>query len=800
MTFSPAVEFFAALRRLLRTPAFSLGVIALLAVSIGGAAAVATAGYSLFLRPLPYQQPEQLVSLSVFSKSFGVRMGLSPALVNDLVSSSEFGRIAIVDQAFDLELESGALLRAASMDHHLVHVLGLPLRAGRLFGIDDVQPGAEPIALISEVLALEKYGSLDAAIDQRIDTKSNRLRIVGVLPSVFAMPESAVDVWLPIELGPEELHANAFSRFGNLLAIARLADGETLESISARLQSRLGQDTRLAGFNERLQADYQVRPLHEIWTDGEAEALIILGLAIGLVLVIAILNLAGLWVSRWLGLSQELAIRLAIGGRSRQLLASAGIEFLLLALPAALLAFPVAAVGIAFLFQLEILDDNGPLTVAPGTPTGLIAALIVMLAALAILSSLIWQIRQVAVSTRAYFGGGGVAVRTHGARLRQLLMVFQIAFAFSLLLVLGLLFSSWKNLLGENLGFDHSHLVALHIIQDRPKPGESPGPLQIDSRAAQLIEVLAELPGVSGVSWSNAVPFGQRQMLSTISLDGGSGAQVPVQMLAVGPEYFSIAGIELLQGRRFGLEDKTEKVQHVIVDEQFSIQYLGGDALGKSLGMGSSKVTIVGIVDSVRHNSPGEISRTPALYTYSHEPIAQVQLLLRAAIAPDALIETVRERAIDVLGAERVSWIASLESLVRRSVDDREPQLLLLSVFASFAFVLVLYGLYALQSYQVAARTAEFGLRKAMGASGRHMLALVLGHSLRLLVPGLVLGAAGGWLGARLVAERLYAVSLVDPLLWSGVALAVSAVIAIATFVPALRAVRVAPMEALRHE
>ena len=799
MTFSPAFEFIAALRRLLRTPAFSLGVVALLAVSIGGAAAVATAGYSLFAQPLPYQQPERLVTLGIFSKRFGSDMGLSAALVDELNASGDFGRIGIIDNSFDLALKSGERLRAAGIDQHAIQVLGLAPVSGRLFVGDDVRPGAEPVALVSEQLARDRFGSPDAAVGAVLRIGPEHLRVVGVVPQTFAMPESDVGLWLPMELGPEEIGPGAMARFGNLIVVARLGAGETPPAMQQRLTSRLDGDARLAQITEMMEADYRVRPLRELWSDGEGQVLMVLGLAVGLVLIASVFNVAGLWMARWFGRSHEMAIRSALGSGQRLVLIGAGIEYLLLALPAAMLAFPVGAIGIEFLYNLDVLGDNGPLSARPGTMTALIAFGMVILAAIAVLLSLALQMQGIAASAAGFLTGGGIAKHAFGARFRQWLMIAQIGIAFSLLLVLGLLFSSWTNLLDEELGFDPDRLVALHV-----NPGEE-GSSGADARVAALAEALSGIPGVEAVSWSNIVPFGRMETVTSVSLDGSGGEQVPTRPRAVGPDYFRAAGIDLLNGRRFGPADTADKVQNVIVDELFVEQYMGGDALGKSFGLASgpgtfTPVTIVGVVQSVRHMSPDEDIKTPTVYRYLESPSARIQILLRTAIAPDALIQTVRSEAIDALGEDRVGFVVTLESLVRRTVRDREPQLLLMSVFAGLALVLVFYGLYALQSCQVAARTAEFGLRKAMGASERHMLTQVLGRALLMLVPGLALGVAGGWVGAHLVADRLYAVSLADPLLWTSVALAIGIVIIVAAFVPALRAVRIAPMEALRNE
>lgn len=799
MTFKPAVEFLTALRRLMRAPGFSLGVVALLAVSIGGVAAVATAGYSLFAKPLPFQEADRLVTLSVFAHRFGMHLGLSPAMVEELNASDDLGPIGIIDDAFDFELESGENLRAARVDQRVLGVLGVVPTAGRLVTDDDVRPGAEPVALVRESLARQRFGSIDAATGSLLPSEAGRHRIVGVVPDSFSMPQRDVELWLPMALGPEQVAPESIARFGGLTAIGRTRDAVSPGAMQQRLASRLDGEPRLGAVTRMLEADYRVRPLRELWADSEAEILTILGLAVGLVLIASVLNVAGLWMARWFARLHDLAIQTALGSGPRLVLIGAGAEYLLLALVAALLAFPIAAVGIGFLGRVGVLEDNGPLTVAPGAITALIALATLFVAAIPVLLALTWQMRGLAASTAGFISGGGIARHAHGARLRQALMVAQIGIAFSLLLVLGLLFSSWNNLLDEDLGFDRDRLVALSV--QTPEEGV-PGP---DERVAALADRLSGMPGVETVSWSNLVPFGRSEMLSSISLDDNNGEQVPARPRSAGPGFFEVAGIERLQGRGFGPADATGEVQNVIVDQLFADKYLGGDALGRSFGLASgpdasTRVTVVGVVESVRHMSPGEELETPTVYTYQPTPSEQIQLLLRTSIEPDSLVEPVRATAVDALGEQRVGFVASLESLVRRTVRDREPQLLMMAVFSGLALVLVFYGLYALQSYQVAARTAEFGLRKVLGAPRRHILGQGVKGAVLLLLPGLGLGMLGAWAGARLVDDRLYAISVIEPRLWSGVALAIGAVVALAALIPALRAARIAPIEALRYD
>lgn len=799
MNFSPAVEFFTAIRRLRRTPGFSLGVIALLAVSIGGVAAVATAGYSLFAQPLPYHQPDRLVMLGVYSKRFGLDMGMSAGLASELNASGDFGRIGIVDEAFNLRLDSGETMRAARIDQNVLSLLGMSPVAGRLLADHDVMSGAERVAVMGESPARARFGSVEQAVGARLDTDLGRIRVVGVVPDAFAMPLQGVRIWLPMDLGSEQLDPDAIAAFGRLIVIARMGDDETPEAMLQRLESRLGGDSRLGAIIQMLEADYRVRSLRDLWAQGERRMMMILGAAVALVLIASVLNVAGLWMARWFGRSHAVAVQTALGAERRTFLFGAAVEYLLLALPAAVLALPLAIAGIEFMYQLDVLNDNGPLTVAPGMTTAVIALLVVIASALPVLLALLWQMRGTAGAASRFLASGGVARRAHGTGLRQLMMVGQIGIAFSLLLVLALLFSSWKNLLEQDIGVDRERLVAMHVMQgDSGQPGT-------DARVAALTEQLAALPGVESVSWSNSVPFGLLEMISSISLTDKGGEEVPTRPRQAGPDFFEVAGIELLRGRVFGPEDATDPVRTVIVDQLFADQYMGGAALGKSFGLGSgpgtyTPVRIVGVVEPVRHNTPDEEARTPTVYSYLPEPLAQIQLLLRTSIDPESLVETVRTTAVSALGQDRVGFVSGLESLVRETVNDREPQLLLLGVFSGLALLLVFYGLYALQSYQVAARTAEFGLRKAMGASGRSVLAQVIGRALTLLAPGLAFGVAGGWLGSRLVADRLYAVSAFDPVLWLGVALAIGIVIVVAALAPARRALRIEPMVALRHE
>lgn len=774
----------------------------LIALSVGGVAAVATAGWSLYLKPLPFAEPERLVTISAHSSRFGMNMGFSAALAEELNRTGELGTIGLADQAFDQRLAGGESVRAVRIDHRLLDVLGVPARAGRTFSRDDTQPGAEPVALLSERYWRDRYASDPDVIGQSLELDGGRVLVIGVMPAALAIPESGIQLWLPMTLGPQQVGADAVANMGSLQWVARPPADETTAVYRERLQRRIDGDERLTALTRMLETTFQLQPLRALWTEDRDQSLAILAAATVVVLLAAWLNLAGLWLARWTGRDHELALQFSIGAQRRNLLAGILLEYLLLLAPAVLLAVFVAAGGIELLYRLEVLGENGPLRAALAWPTLTLAAALPLLGAVPLAAFLAARLRRLQVVAAGHLGGKGLGGRNPGIRVQRGLMIGQIAIAFSLLIALALLFSSWRNLLNEDLGFDNRRLVAANVMAEQQGPTAASSP---DPAVAAVIERLRALPGVESASWTNVVPFGRMEMLSTVSSPDRPEEALAARPRLAGPEFFRTAGIDLVAGRDFGPEDIGENVNNVIVDQAFADMYLGGQALGKSIGLADSPDTfqqyrIVGVVGTVRHMAPDEATRHPTLYNYSQQPGAQVQLLIRTSMAPEQLARDVRRVLEGELGAPRVGFVASLESLVRRSIDDREPQLMLMAVFAGLALLLVFYGLYALTSYQVTARTAELGLRKALGANRVRVIADELVRVAWLLPPGLALGVAGGFLGQRLVQSRLYQAGLDQPGLWLLTGGAIALIIVLAALPPALRGSGVSPMQALRHE
>lgn len=794
MNFSISLEMQRAWRRLTRAPGFSLSVILLIAFSIGGVAAVATAGWSLFARPLPYSQADQVVTISVWYKRIDAHLGLSAALVDALNQEQQWGTIGIVERPFELRLAEGTSVRAGRMDHRLLDVLRISPLAGRVLTEHDVAPGADPVALISERLWLGQFGGDTGILGRVVEMEEGSVRVVGVLPSTLGLPESKTDVWLPMELGPDLLSPSRYSELLSQTVVARMGEDVAPETYRGRIVARLTNDERLNSREQAEDLEFRVRPLRELWSAGQRDGLLILAAATGVVLLGAWLNLAGLWLARWTGRTHELAIQFALG--ARQGLASIGIvlEYALLGLPGLALAMLVSALGLELFYTLEVLEDNGPLRAGLAMPTMMIGTLLLALGLLPVLATVGWNMRRMTGRAAGNLGGKGTGVRGGGAGIRKLLMVGQIGIAFSLLLALGLLLTSWIKLLDEDLGFESGRLVAAMIASQEPFQ------LHPDEGVSAAADRLRGLPGVDGVSWSNAVPFGGLDFISGIVIDDRPEESVAARPRSVGPEFFRVAGIDVVSGRPFGPQDAGAGINNAIVDSAFERMYLDDSAVGRRISNADVEYTVIGVVESVRHESPDEERNNPTIYTYSETPESQTQLLVRTLIDPEPMTLAVRDALEREVGADRIYFVDSLDSKVRRSVNHREPQLILIGTFAGLALILVFYGLYALQSYQVASGTAEIGLRRAMGASRTRILGTELARAAWLLPPGLVLGLPGGWLAMQLIGDNRYKVGLADPALWLATGTAIALTIVLASMIPALRASRVEPLEALRYE
>lgn len=800
-----------AARALARKPAFALGVVLILGLTAGGLAAVGTAVWSLLLKPLPFDRPEYLVTLGAHSERMGFNIGLSPGMIRELEGSNELSAVAAYESATAARDRDGRFWRQARISANLLETLGQRPLAGRGFTRNDAEVGAARVGLIGERTWRERFGGSPHVIGTEIELEDGPVRIVGVLPAQFSIPGPDTQLWVPMIFRPEQLDAQHFMDLGELRVIARLHPGTSAAAAGERLHARYGNDARLRLVIDSLGLKFYAEPLQSAWTRQHRGPFILLGAATTLLLVAAVLNLAGLWMARWLGRSQEIAIQIAVGSGRWQATLGSGAEFLVLAVPALIVAMLTAIGGIHGLYALGVLSTASPVSVHVGLPTLLLGLAVLVAAAVPVLLAVAWQTRGLEQSSARMLLGGGATARSLGSRSRKVLVVSEIALAMSLLSVVGLLLQSWIRLLDEKLGFEPRGLV--HATIQRPL-GQPDG-LVMDERVEAALRRIGNLPGVRDVAYADLTPFGWSDMVTNFEPPNSVGTEGSIRPRQVSGNFFRVAQIPILAGQAFGPEHLGSNSQWVLVDQLFARQnFPEGAAVGQRFRVGSlpgtpndsstsavgmRTVEILGVTATSRHLSPDEKVTTGTVYFPLPGAPAQCEIIVRTDLPPPGLVASVKRNLEEALGADRVGPVVTMQGRVRETVADREPQLILLGVFGGMTLVLAGIGLFALLSYSAQVRVPEFGLRLAIGAQRRHIAGMVLRDGLYLLIPGVLFGTIGAWVAGRLIADRLYQIAPANLVTWLVVASVITAVVIVASLQPAVNAMRTHPVESLRH-
>lgn len=799
------LEWRYALRRLRKIPVFCTGVVVLLGVALGGTVAVGTAAYQLFFKPLPYAQPEQLVEFSSIAHSMnGFNLGISPGMLQELRNDGSLGELSAFAEADTVTGDNSQSWRLAELSDNLTAMLRVKPLLGRSFSVEDTLADA-PVALLSEQVWRTRFSALPDVLGREIRIEDRYLTIIGVLPQRFSIPTPDTEVWVPLVFEPALLEPNNISNFTGLDVLGRLPAGMSAEIAQQQLRARFADDPRLAGMVDITGLEFAVQPLQQAWTSRHRPVLVILATAILLVLLAAALNLAGLWMSRTLGRGHEMAIQAALGGSHWNGMRLFIMEYLLLGVAGAALALLLTPLALSWLAELNVLDSELPIRVALGPAAVVLAAAFLVLSALPVLVAVWWQARRIQKHAAMQLVSGGQSANASGVRGRNTLIVVQLAVAMSLLVTVSLLLQSWQALLNENLGFASQRLVMASIGLDASEDPDEAEINRINENLRAAIDTLAGVPGVESVTFASVAPFSGSETVSTYRMPDQPEIDHGARTRQVAVNYFQTLGIPIRSGRAFAGQDESDGSNAVMVDQQFAAQHFpDGGAVGEYIeyqnGEDTRLLEIIGVTDTVKHSSPDEQLGYPSIYFPTRLPYRSAHVLVSTDLPPDTLTRQIQATLAQQLGTDNVSRVSSMQSLVRRAVREREPQLILLTVFAGITVLLAAVGIYALLSYAVKQRTAEFGVRLAVGANAWRIRRLVLNSGLRLLVPGVLLGLAGAMLGGHLIADQLYSVTIINPASWSTVAGVLIAIVLLAGLWPSEQAARTAPTEALRYE
>ncbi len=795
------------IRMLRKNPGFTAIAVFTLALGIGANTAIFSLINTVLLRPLPYKNADQLVTVWGYNRTRGFTTDLvSPLDFADWRSQNHVfeGMAASTDVTYTL---TGAgeptLIIAYSFSSDYFHVLGVAPLLGRTFLPEEEQPGKNHVAVLSYSFWQNHFGRNPAIVGQSITLNGAPYTIVGVMPASFKYPQ-LTELWTPLTPIPEAANDRDY-RY--LRVMARLKPGATLRqaqtemnAIAARLASAYPKTnkeedaTNLIGLREMISGD--IRP-----------ALLVLLCAVSFVLLIACANVANLLLSRAAGRQKEVAVRVALGASQARLVRQFLTESVLLGL-----------IGGAFGVALASLCTRAMVTMFPPTIFNLS---IPHLEQIPIDGWVLGFAAAVSLITGAVFGlvpalhagvntndslketGRGQAGSARGSRFRSALVVTELALSLMLLTAAGLTLRSFVYLLRGDLGFNPERVLTMRVL---PPSSKYKTDAQLIAFSNRAVEQIQSLHGVKAAGTVTFLPLSGWYGERTVALEGQAipQSQRPMALWSsVTPDYFRAMGIPLLKGRFFGESDNQDAPGVAIISKSLARKIApNGELLDKQINVDGVKgaVEIVGVVGDV-HQLGITSEMTSGIYLpFAQLPAPIICFAIRTAEDPYSVAKAAERAIWNVDKDQAVAYVMSMSQLASESLAPQRVTMLMLGAFGGMALLMAAIGLYGVIANSVAQRTHEIGVRMSLGARPGDVLKLVLGQGLGLVMVGLAIGLGGAFVLMRFVSSLLYGIRPTDPVTLAGAALVLAGVALLASFVPARRAMRVDPMVALRYE
>jgi predicted permease len=812
------------LRGLLARPGFSLAALATLAIGIGSNVAIFSVLDGALFRPLPFPHAERLVDV----RNVYPQMGLDDAGTSipdylDRRTAPALEDLAIYTGVSLALVERGAPERLAGLraSPSLFSVLSTQPALGRSFTDAEAQPGADPVVVLSHATWRARFDADPGILERTIRLDGKPYRVIGVMPEGFFFPSRDTALWVPFVWTPEEAadtaRGNEYSR-----SIGRLRADATTEQLEAQLAAIIVANAdRVGGSSEPGAADFatflrsgaflgRAIPLRDQWLGSIAQTLWLLQGATLLLLLIACANVGNLMLTRALARRRELTVRSALGASrwrlARHLLAEAGLlsaAGAALGLLVAVAATPLLAEALGFDpargrfgfgFDLRLLGFAAALAAASTLTFGLLP--------------LLGMLGGGAFSTLKEGGRGGSEGR--GARLLRAGMVsLQTAVALTLLVCGGLLLRSFDKLSAVNPGFDPTGITTASIQLPQTRyPDEA-------ARAAffdRMLEAVRRQPGLADTGLITGLPFGGNNWTSSFRLDGYTppeGSSGPHGHFRIVDEaYFDTVRVPLLRGRVFDARDTADSAQVVVIDQLLADKYFPGrDPIGQRLTRDGANAenpswwTIVGVVGQVNHGDLSKVSTKETYYRpYRQQPQDQISLVVRSKLGAEQVAAALRRAVAEVDPEQPLFDVRAFDERIALSLGTRRASTRLLVVFSLAALTLAAIGLYGMLSFVIGARRGELGVRMAIGASRGDVVRLMLGQGLRLGAIGAAVGLVAALIAARVIGSQLFGVGSFDLAVYATVLAVLGAVVVLASWLPARRAGRTSPVEALRYE
>jgi predicted permease len=795
-----------AVRRLLKSPAFSLVAILGLALGIGANVAAFSVIDSVFLRPLPYHQPDRLVRLTSTNEAQRLRrIGFSYTRYLAVQERQQvFSDVALITgNAFTMtgkgDPEQLIGLQASAS---LMPTLGLQPLIGRNFSESEDRRGGEHVVLISKEMWQQRFNASPSVLGQTLTLDGAPYTVIGVLPdAATAFPLNQLQIWVPRPaevpfIVPSQLNGGGY--FFNV--IARLKPGVSLAQ--ARDAMRVIEQNYRAEHAANVDAPSTIEtvPILEDAVGDQQRSYVLLFGAVACVLLIACANIANLVLARLAGRRREIAARFALGASRFDVIRQLVTESMLVAVLggaagvllaqwalAALLAFGADVIPRA----LEIRLDPLALTFALGVS---------LLTGLAIGVLPAWQAANVNVQEALKEAGRGSI--GSGRRLGAGLLVAEVSLSLVLLIAVGLLLTSFARLQHVQPGFQPENVFTAQLALPPRYDGA-----KLITFYEQLYQRLSSLPSASSAALTDRVPLTGGLTPAPVAVMGKSLPPLSERLQAnrhlVSPKYFATLGIPIRAGRDFAERDNSTVPHVVIVNETFAKQFFGGEnPIGRTLvtGMAQLPSQIVGVCADVRSTTLNQPPTADYFLPALQRPEAFTNILVRTNVGPAAIAPVVREALRTVDPDLPLLQPQMLTTRIARTVADRRLALMLLAAFGVLALVLASLGVYSVMAHLVTFRTSEIGLRMALGASPVAVMRMVLAHGRRLTILGIVLGIGGALVVSRLMQQALFEVNAADPRVYIAVSVVLLLVTECASWFPARRATRIDPVIALRSE
>ena len=800
-----------AVRKLSRTPGFTTIAAFTLALAIGATTAIFSVIDGVLLKPLPFRDPERVVRVTNLRD--GNRMVSSvPDFLDIRAQSKSYASLAALDnQAMNLTGGSEPeRISAARVGATFWSLLGVTPQVGRGFAPNEDSQSAARTVVLSDGLWKRRFGGDRRIVGKTIALDGNSFTVIGVAPAGFSFPDRP-DVWIPLVFAQDDL--NPDGRGAHWMGImGRLAPNVTvtqatseLVTITRRLEQQYPEsNTNMSG---------AVIPMQEYLVGDVRPALYVMLGAVAFVLLIACANVANLLLVRAASRESEMAVRTALGAGAWRLVRQLVIESVLLAMIGGVFGTLLALWGVDLLLSMA---PNGLPRINEVTVNG---SVLVFTAGVTAVTGVLFGLFPALHAARANVGGmlkegmrgssGGVASR----RARNTLVMAEMALAVVLLVGAGLLIRSFSKLLAVDPGFRAERVVTFAIAAPDTKYGQY---AQRRELVSNLVERMKRVPGAQGAAVVTGLPLSNIMMRTSAHIVGTPperpGERKSTDVAMATPGYFTTMGIPLVAGRDFTDRDGSGAPVVSIVNQEFVKRYFPNEnPIGKRIELGWDQDTastggnmtlggeIVGVVANVKRRGLSQEVFPETYASYMQPTFSNFSVVVRSTADPSTVMAAIRAQIRELDRDLPLSDLRQLKELVAASVSRPRFYTTILGVFASIALILAAVGIYGVISYAVSLRTRELGIRIALGATGRQVSGLVLQQGVGLAIAGVAVGGAGAYWLTRLLSKLLFGVSATDPLTFVGVAALLTAIAAIASFVPARRAAKVDPLLAMRE-